>query len=82
MNTMYYPYLPMEGWGVIGGLLWVFLVVLVIVSLIRGSRGRRWDQTHHHYHDRSSPLDILRERYAKGELTKDQFEAMRRDIEI
>ncbi|MBI3079925.1 MAG: SHOCT domain-containing protein, partial [candidate division NC10 bacterium] len=26
-------------------------------------------------------LDILKERYAKGELTREQFEAMRRDLE-
>lgn len=26
-------------------------------------------------------LEILKERYAKGELTREQFEAMRRDLE-
>lgn len=26
-------------------------------------------------------LEILKERYAKGELTREQFEAVRRDIE-
>ncbi len=28
-----------------------------------------------------SPVDILRERYARGEITREQFEQMRRDIE-
>ena len=27
-----------------------------------------------------TPLDILRRRYAAGELTKEQFEAMRKDV--
>lgn len=27
------------------------------------------------------PLDILRERYAKGEITREQYEQMRRDLE-
>jgi putative membrane protein len=27
-----------------------------------------------------SPLDILKRRYAKGELTKEQFEEMKRDL--
>ena len=28
-----------------------------------------------------SPLEILKRRYARGEITKEQFEEMRRDIE-
>ncbi|MEW6568519.1 MAG: SHOCT domain-containing protein [Chloroflexota bacterium] len=27
-----------------------------------------------------SPLDILRRRYARGEITKDEYEAMKRDL--
>jgi putative membrane protein len=56
-------------------------VVWLAVTLARGGQGRHltdgWtvtparDQT---------PLDILRMRYAKGELTKEQFEEMKRDI--
>jgi putative membrane protein len=30
---------------------------------------------------RQSPLDILNERYARGELTPDQYQQMRRDLE-
>lgn len=28
-----------------------------------------------------SPLDILKERYARGDLTREQYEQMRRDLE-
>ncbi|MCL5999597.1 MAG: SHOCT domain-containing protein [Chloroflexi bacterium] len=28
-----------------------------------------------------SPTEILKQRYARGEITKDQFEQMRRDVE-
>lgn len=67
------------GWGWIGlgivhmALFWI-LVVLGIVVLVRwlgdGSTPRG---------DRR-PIDVLKERYAKGELTRDQFEQMKRDI--
>ncbi len=31
---------------------------------------------------REAPYNILRERYARGEITKEQFEQMRRDLEM
>jgi putative membrane protein len=30
---------------------------------------------------RETPLDILRKRYAKGDITKEEFENMKKDIE-
>ena len=69
-----------HGWGM--GFGWIFailfwaLVILGIVALVRwlfytqgiGTPGKR-------------PLDILKERYARGEITPEQYEQMRRDIE-
>jgi putative membrane protein len=52
---------------------WVF-VIWGIVALVRHSSG-----SHNHPHGR--PLDILKERYAKGEITKEQFESMKKDIQ-
>jgi putative membrane protein len=66
------------GWGWIGlgmvhMLLFWILVILGIVVLVRwlasGTPGGGPD-----------PLDILKARYAKGEITKEQFEQMKRDI--
>jgi putative membrane protein len=71
------------GWGWGMGFGWIFmilfwaLVILGIVALARwifftggsaGGAGKR-------------PLDILKERYARGEITRDQYEQMRRDLE-
>jgi putative membrane protein len=67
------------GWGWIGlgivhMLLFWFLIILGIVALLRwlaGSAGRA---------SGSRALDILKERYAKGEVTREQFEQMKREL--
>ena len=62
----------------VGGLamlaFWGALIVgvLLIVRTLGGGRGRRWH---------GSPLDILKRRYAAGEITRDQFGQMRKDVE-
>jgi putative membrane protein len=52
----------------------VFIVLGVIhlVNLISSSRGR---ETH-----RESPLHILKRRYAKGEITEEEFEKMKDEL--
>jgi putative membrane protein len=66
------------GWGWIGLgmvhmlLFWV-LVILGIVVLARWLASGRTDAL-------PNAMDILKARYAKGEITKDQFEQMKRDL--
>ena len=60
-------------WSIIGMLFWIALLaalVLLIVWLYKGVTGNTAD----------SALDILRSRYAKGELTKEQYESMKREL--
>jgi putative membrane protein len=71
------------GWGWIGLgmvhmlLFWV-LVILGIAVLVRWlAGGQREDLPRG---DAPRALDILKARYAKGELTREQFEQMKRDI--
>jgi len=67
------------GWGWIGlgilhmGLFWI-LVVLGIVVLVKWLASSGASRTG------SPALDILKERYAKGELTREQFDQMKRDL--
>lgn len=68
------------GYGIIGGLfaiLWWALVIAGIVLLVRWLlRGEKpWEGI-----NAKTPLDILKERYAKGEIDKAKFEEMKKDL--
>lgn len=75
---------PYGGWGwgwMVGG--WIMMVVfwgLVIVgiaALIRGLGDRGVSKQASHP---DTPIEILRRRYAAGELTKEQFEEMKQNV--
>ncbi|MBI3894635.1 MAG: SHOCT domain-containing protein [Acidobacteria bacterium] len=38
------------------------------------------DERHSYRQESETPLDILKSRYAKGEITKEQYEQMRQEI--
>ncbi len=71
------------GWGWHGGgvfgimhVLWWVLVVVALIALIRlaaGGSGRRWA-------GEDPALEILRARYARGEIDKAEFEQRKRDL--
>jgi putative membrane protein len=65
------------GWIDLGvfhmGLFWI-LVILGIVVLVKWLASSGASRTG------SRALDILKERYAKGELTREQFDQMKRDV--
>jgi putative membrane protein len=46
-------------------------LILLVVWLYKKITGKAQDQT---------PLEILKARYAKGELTKKQFEEMKKEL--
>ena len=58
-------------------ILWVIFWVVfgIVMSRIGWGRHRHWDR-----HADKSALDILKERYAKGEINKQEFEEKKRDI--
>ncbi len=67
------------GWGIVMMLFWfVFLAVVavVVIHLLRG-------HDHHHHlgeSQKAEPIDIVKERYAKGEINKEQFEQLKKDL--
>jgi putative membrane protein len=63
------------------GFLFGLLVLFIIFGALRSTFwpwGLRYRRRYWRYHDQS--YHILRERYARGEITKDQFEQMIRDL--
>jgi putative membrane protein len=69
----------MFGYGF--GWVLVFVCVLAIVYALFGQQHGSW----RHGHDesggsRTGALDILKERYAKGEITKEVYDAMKKDL--
>jgi len=88
---MYGLYNDYNWWGVgnmmgfVGGwimmvVFWV-LVITLIVWIVRRASGKDICSHHSsHTNSNSRALDILKERYAKGEIDKKEFEEKRKDI--
>ena len=67
----YAPHMGLEVWGWLWPFLWLGLLVLGVYLVARAlTRRERTDRA----------LEILRERYARGELDKETFERMKRDL--
>ncbi len=74
MGNFYYGH--MLGWGMAGGLMMVLfwvLIVLFVVWLVREVGSTSSNQA-------NKALEILKERYAKGEINKEEFESKRKDL--
>jgi putative membrane protein len=74
------------GWGIammLGmGLLWLLLLAAIVAGVVWVAR-RVWDRAGETRRTRAgndTPLDTLRRRYAAGELSRDEFERMRREL--
>ena len=75
-NMMNFGFGPLGGFGRIFMILWWVLIIAGIVALIR------WltNQSHGTNAHRKSALEILQERYARGEIDKQEFETKKKDL--
>lgn len=72
---------PYYGWGwggmIVGGILmllfWAAIIALIVWVVRTLSRPSGASST-------STPLDIAKVRYARGEITKEQFEQLKKDL--
>ncbi len=75
----YYGYGMMGGFGWIGVIvdlvILVGIVVLIVWAVNRFSGGRNRSN------ESQSPREILQTRYARGEITREQYQQMMKDLE-
>jgi len=57
-------------------IVWVILAILRRLTWGHGRRMGMW----HDFQPKDPGMDILRERYAKGEITKEEFESKKKDL--
>lgn len=61
-----------------GGLMWIFwltIIVAVIYLIINMTKGNMNQSTS------DSPLEILKKRYARGEIEEEEYERRRKELE-
>jgi putative membrane protein len=78
----------MMGGGILAGFVLLVVFVLVVIGIVvaivwlaRQNAGSPMNKTTYSSHtSQNDALDILKRRYASGEITKDQYEEMKKDI--
>lgn len=62
-------------WGMGWGMWFIpLLIILLIYFLVKNNSQTKGGQSS------ESPMEVLKKRYAKGEITKEQFEEMKKNI--
>ncbi len=72
---------PMMHYGFGYGGMFMWIIFLIVIGLliyfivqVQKTKGQTRAQS-------ESPLDVLKKRYAKGEINKEEFDRMKRDLE-
>lgn len=63
------------GFGWIFGVIFIGLIVWVVIAIVNKNQNSNQSLP-----SSETPLDILRRRYAKGEITKDEFDETKRNL--
>lgn len=84
---MMYGYGLGSGFGFFGGFMMLIfwgLIIWAIIALVRGISGGGCCGMNHgsgNGQKGDNAMNILKERYAKGEISKEEFEKMKKDLQ-
>ena len=75
----------MDGWGMgwfgmVSMIMFWGLIIVGLVTLIRWLIQNTNSKGHNSVSEGTTAIDILKERYARGEIDRDEFESMKKDI--
>ncbi len=68
------------GWNFGFGFGWILVVITVILIAAGIVQLARLSSADRRTRPRETPLDILKKRYARGEISRQEFEVMKKDI--
>lgn len=64
------------GWMGLGWLFWLIVIAVFVYIVVKITNQNKPDNIYHP----ETPLEILKKRYAKGEISKEEFERIKKDI--
>ena len=67
------------GWWMVAGWIWMLLFWGAIVGLVIWGVNK-FTSASRSSEDRGSPLEIAKMRYARGEITREEFEQLKKDL--
>ncbi|MGK9368385.1 SHOCT domain-containing protein [Melioribacter sp. Ez-97] len=64
------------GWMGFGWIFWLIVIAVIVYLIIKITNQKQTDNIY----PKETPLEILKKRYAKGEISKEEFERIKKDI--
>ncbi len=61
--------------------MWLFFILIIFLLVYIATRIIKPGMHTHSVAQRDTPLDIIKRRYAEGQITKEEFESMKRDLQ-